>query len=647
VYNRGQLTVFHRNLDGNTTGRFGGGLLNSGGSVTLIDSVVTNNTASEDGGGLFNSGNGVLTVIDSLLRGNTSQTSGGGIFNQGELAVSGSTLTNNSVVGSLSGLGGGICNTSSGTAEVAGSALSGNSAHQGGGIEMDSGTLTLTDSALDSNSASSGGGIRNLAGTLTVSNCTLSRNSASHGGGISNEFTLSVTDSAFRSNSADVGGGLLLDSGTATVTGSTFSSNTATYGGMAFVDATVTVTTSTISSNTATYAGGILNAGVLTLTACTVSANSARFDGGGIGNSGGMLTVTDSTLSGNSTTESGGGIANVGTLTVTNSTLSGNSAVDGGGVWNSVAGTLALENSIVAGNTGTPGSGPDVNGSVQDSSGYNLVGIGDGSLSGISNAVNHNQIGTADSPIDPRLLPLGDYGGPTYTQAMLPGSPALDAGDPSQAGSPDQRGVTRSSPVNIGAFQASAVILFVYAPATVTAGDRFDVRVAAFDPYGLTDFGYTGTVTLSISDPQVGIIGTHTYTLADAGSFTFSAISTTAGPQTLTADDGTLTGTADLTVLPGAAAYLVFVPPGRVQVGVPFSLGVAAYDSFGNLATGYTGTVEITRSDGGDPIVYTFTAADSGQQAFSVTVSQSGLVSFFLRDQNDPNVNGDQLDLMF
>jgi hypothetical protein len=51
----------------------------------------------------------------------------------------------------------------------------------------------------------------------------------------------------------------------------------------------------------------------------------------------------------------------------------------------------------------------------------------------------------------------------------------------------------------------------------------------------------------------VGLIGSHSYTLADAGSFTFSAVELTHGPQTLTASDGTLTTTFDLTVLPGAA----------------------------------------------------------------------------------------------
>jgi hypothetical protein len=88
---------------------------------------------------------------------------------------------------------------------------------------------------------------------------------------------------------------------------------------------------------------------------------------------------------------------------------------------------------------------------VTGTSGYNLVGDGSG-LSGISDGVNHNRIGVA-----PRLAPLGFYGGPTETFALLPGSPALGAGDPSLAGGTDQRGQPRGDgSIDIGAFQTQA-----------------------------------------------------------------------------------------------------------------------------------------------------------------------------------------------
>jgi hypothetical protein len=176
--------------------------------------------------------------------------------------------------------------------------------------------------------------------------------------------------------------------------------------------------------------------------------------------------VTDSTLESNSATPNaafpstaGGGIYNTpnGTLTVTSSTLSSNSASSGGGIFSFSAGTLSLHNTIVAGNRSSPDSGPDINGRAQSGSSYNLVGIADSTLTGISDGSQGNQIGTLDSPIDPLLGPLQDNGGPTQTMAVLPGSPARAAGDPTDAPEWDQRGPGFPRVVNgamdIGAYQ--------------------------------------------------------------------------------------------------------------------------------------------------------------------------------------------------
>jgi CSLREA domain-containing protein len=394
----------------------------------------------------------------------------------------------------------------------------------GGGIS-NSGTLTLTDSTLSANSASStsnGGGIVN-AGTLTVSHSTFSSNSALYGGGIYNS-------------------GL---GSTLTVSHSTLGSNSASYGGGIFNGSTLTVSHSTLGSNSASQiGGGIYNnfGSTLTVSSSTLSTNSAGA-GGGIGNNGGTLTVTSSTFSANSANGDGGGIANIsGGLMVTNSTLSANSAGRGGGIY--IFGfpgeVVVLQNTLVAGNRSTNG-GPDINGPVDSSSSYNLVGIGDSSLSGISNGVDHNQIGTPASPIDPLLAPLGDYGGPTQTMPLLAGSPALNAGDPALLGSADQRGVIRTGGVNIGAFQASASAIVVTAPNTATAGAPFDISMAVLDQFGQTVVGYTGTTHFSSSDsdPNVILPADYTFGPADGGMVTFSGGVTlfTSGSQTVTATD--------------------------------------------------------------------------------------------------------------
>src|SRR5262249_23994995 len=152
----------------------------------------------------------------------------------------------------------------------------------------------------------------------------------------------------------------------------------------------------------------------------TVSDNSGfRVMGGGVYNAG-AATLTNCTVSDNSGfSATGGGVYNAGAATLTNCTLSGNSGGTGGGVWNSS--TVTMGNTIVAGNTAS--TGPDVLGGV-NSQGDNLIGETDGS----SGWVATDLTGTSALPLDPLLAPLGNYGGPTQTMALLPGSPAIDAG---------------------------------------------------------------------------------------------------------------------------------------------------------------------------------------------------------------------------
>jgi hypothetical protein len=103
------------------------------------------------------------------------------------------------------------------------------------------------------------------------------------------------------------------------------------------------------------------------------------------------------------------------------------SANDGSRVFNLGAGTtVLLHNTLIADNTATT-SHSDVSGTVLAASSYNLVGDGTG-LSGISGGENGNQVGTGGSPIDARVGPLADNGGPTQTHALRVDSPALDAG---------------------------------------------------------------------------------------------------------------------------------------------------------------------------------------------------------------------------
>jgi hypothetical protein len=407
---------------------------------------------AQEGGGLFNAG--LLTVTDSTLSDNLA-LAGGGIFNQGTLTINASTFSGNSAVGA----GGGISN--SGTLTVNASTLSGNSALSG-----------------HSNAAGVGGGISN-SGTLTVNASTLSGNSASgtsssvsgSGGGIFNSGTLTVTDSTLNGNSATnnnigsdsgSGGGIANTTfGTLTVTDSTLSGNSATgpsgAGGGISNSGTVTVTDSTLSGNSAFGGGGIDNHDTLTVNTSTLSGNSASV-GGAIANSG-TLMVTASTLSGNSAVGgTGGGIENFGTLTVNASTLSGNTADSGGGVRNSISSAYAtLINSIFAGGTG----GTLVNnGGTIISAGHNLFDDAPDLALDPTDLIN----------TDPLLAPLGDNGGLTFTHALRPGSPALDAGVAVPRVPADQRGVPRpqGAAPDIGAFEHVERPFIQLTPATAT-----------------------------------------------------------------------------------------------------------------------------------------------------------------------------------
>ena len=393
-----------------------------------------------------------------------SAGTGGGIYNDyGTLTVTNSTLSGNSAAGGSDGSGGGIY--SSGTLTVANSTLSGNSATgnpaieqsggAGGGI-YSSGTLTVTGSTLSGNSAignlgGAGGGIRS-SGTLTVANSTVSGNLAmgyrTFGGGISSSGTVTITNSTVSGNSVTmapegvegfgVGGGIS-SSGTLTVANSTLSGNSVdTFpgsGGAIDNSGTLTVTDSTLSRNSADSGGGINNSSMLMVINSTLSDNSAG-SGGGICNHSGTLTVTNSTLSGNSTTGyygSGGGIRNYsGTLTVTNSTLSGNSATgyygSGGGISSSHgSSTTTLNNTIVAGNVASSVADIDHESGVLSGS-HNLIGDGSGQ-SALVQGESGNQIGTSISLIDPRLSDWTELDNGRWGYYLLPGSPALDAGE--------------------------------------------------------------------------------------------------------------------------------------------------------------------------------------------------------------------------
>jgi hypothetical protein len=231
-----------------------------------------------------------------------------------------------------------------------------------------------------------------------------------------------------------------------------------------FTDSTLTLSDCTLSANTAAEGGGIYNfsGATATITNCTFTSNSASNDasggGGAYNNTNGVMTMTNCTVAGNqAVTGFGGGIVDLGTLTLNNCTVSANSARIGGGIASGgSAPAFHVGNSIVAGNSTGSGADPDCDsGFISD--GYNLIGESDGST-GFTNGVNHDQVGTAAAPVNPKLGSLQSNGGPTDTFALLTGSTAINAGNDATAPARDQRGYVRNGVSDIGAFEFGGTI---------------------------------------------------------------------------------------------------------------------------------------------------------------------------------------------
>ena len=145
---------------------------------------------------------------------------------------------------------------------------------------------------------------------------------------------------------------------------------------------------------------------------------------------------------------------------------------------------------------------------------------------------------------------------------------------------------------------AAATKFDVTGPTTVVAGNKGTFTVVARDPFGNVDTNYAGSVKYLVSDPAAPAIAAGPLT---AGTGTVSTTFFTSGPRTVTATDtvtSTITGQAALTVVAAAANAFFFTNvPVTTVAGIAFSPTVTAKDQFGNIATGYTGTVRVTTSD--------------------------------------------------
>jgi hypothetical protein len=413
-------------------------------------------------GGCILSGNGSVELNNSTVTGckvnSGFEARGGGIAARESVTINGSTVSNNVV------------------------SISGYYAYlvSGGGIHAGDGPLTITDSLIDGNRAeisytqgdhqgisqAKGGGATcygGIIGVVTISDSVISNN-------------FSGCDTTSTSCYQAFAGGIAAQNGLVMLS-STLSNNTAqasgfrVSGGALYVGAasgvSASITNSTISYNHAKNGGGVLVAvsstDGLEIAGSTIDDNSATDAGGGIWVAQGPLALVNTTISGNAVGTLSGGVGGgvyisgngaAGPMSVKNATVTANTCqgpVGGGGIVDdNNLGVSDFESSIIAGNINSGDS------TTNDAD----VAVAGGSVTGANNlivAASGVTLPPDTLSSDPMLGPLQDNGGPTFTHALLAGSPAIDAGSNTAGLDFDQRGPgfarVSGAAADIGAFE--------------------------------------------------------------------------------------------------------------------------------------------------------------------------------------------------
>jgi hypothetical protein len=454
----------------------------------------------------------------------------------------------------------------------------------GGGINISSGTVNLSNITITANnsgnasangSGGDGGGIYNDGVSVMMVNCAVSNNGTGQGGNV---------DGA----SGGVGGGILNFS-PMTAIGCTISNNF-TRGPSAGL----------LPHNAG---GGIFNSDQLTMINSTISGNQAHADagrGGGIFQTGfGSLNLTNCTITTNSAetccaSQSGQGIHAGGTANVANTIISGN----GNGSVPDVTGNFTSQGNNLIGRA-TPGSSNGVNGDE----------------SGFTDGANGDRVGSLGSPINALLGPLANNGGPTMTHALLPGSPAINAGgnanlpadtfDLDNNGNTtepipfDQRGFARvtNTTVDIGAFESRGFTISATGgtPQSTPINSAFGsgltatVSSAFGEPVGggLLSFIAPGSASSGTFAGGVAAVSVTTDNSGVAISPTFTANGTAGGPYNVTASANGVTGTASfsLTNLKGNQTINFGALPNKTFGDADFGVSATASS---NLAVSFT-----------------------------------------------------------
>lgn len=186
-------------------------------------------------------------------------------------------------------------------------------------------------------------------------------------------------------------------------------------------------------------------------------------------------------------------------------------------------------------------------------------------------------------------------------------------------------------------------------PSTTGAGQTQTTQLSIYDSFGNISTVFTGWVVVRSSDPRV-TPAYHYFSAGDAGVKTIPVTLYTAGIQSVTVSDNANPGTTftqtGIVVTSAAARSIAVTPLHGTTAGTSQDFTVSARDTWGNIATGYAGTLHFVSSDATAtlPADYTFTATDGGVHTFSIvyrnasgqdisiTDTQTSTISYYQRD---------------
>ncbi len=499
--------------------------INGGGTITLSgrgQNRVINNKSS------------LLTIQNLTIRDASATTDGAAITSAylSNLSVYNSHFYNN------------VCSTAP------------NTDSGGGAIFVHTGTLIVDNSEFKDNKSynSSGGAIHALLSNVSVTNSVFTTN-VSTSPGYSGAF---YNDGVLGANGYIILHGNLFNGNVGQGQGGAVFNFLYAYSGSPYQPGSyVSIDRSSFINNSVTpdargdaFGGGLRHGnGRLILTNSLFYNNSAQSQGGGIWTGeDSNIDIANVTLTGNSTPAGGLGgaltINSTGPFNITNSTIAGNSAGgQGGGIFGGSS-TVNLRNSIISNNTAGNPWNINFNCSTPLNNGGNNL-----QYPSKTNDTNDHNCANNITIADPLLSSLANNGGPTYTMALLSGSPAINAGNNATcAASPvnnkDQRGFPRpvGSNCDIGAFEVTSAptVSKAFSPTSIQFGSTSLVAFTLTNPTAapLTNVSFTDTLPNQLkvaTSPDVNnACGSGTVTAtAGSGSINVAGVSLAAN-QTCT-----------------------------------------------------------------------------------------------------------------